>query len=132
MAMSSMPDQPERTEPERTERPHYRATPPVDEGHTVEWYIERGYARISSRYRIIARIDRPDWLAIVVRLIGAAWTDRGRGMRRTNQEDADYYRRCVSRDRLTVGRAVFKQIPASMDAPYTYRRVRHVRGADGG
>lgn len=60
-----------------------------------------GYRRVSNRYRIVARVDRPDWIPIATNSYGYFM-------------GADHYRRCSSKDWIEgVPGMVYKHIPAS-------------------
>lgn len=72
-----------------------------------ERLIAQGYAIVSRKFRIAARIDRPDW------------EDRQR--RHREPVDADWYRRCVSRDTITVSAALARSLPNSGSCHYGYR-----------
>lgn len=61
-----------------------------------------GYAVISRRHRMIARVDRADWREVLAKW-HAPWSPNKDGMRWAMSPGmADFYRRCVSKDRLTL------------------------------
>ena len=61
----------------------------------------RGYRRVSNRYRIIARVDRPDWIPLATNMHGYFM-------------GTDHYRRCLSQDCIEgVPDRIYKLIPAS-------------------
>jgi hypothetical protein len=67
---------------------------------------DMGYRRISNRYRIISRIDRPDWIK---------WLeDKGFMISFPLGSTADFYRRVFSKDKIEgVKLSVYKKIPPS-------------------
>ena len=69
--------------------------------------IDQGYAVTSRRYCHVSRIDREDW--------------RERCERKHAPVDADFYRRCVSKDKLTVSEEVRRLMPNSIDAHYGFK-----------
>lgn len=69
--------------------------------------ISQGYAIISRKFGIAARIDREDW--------------KERQARHHMPVDADWYRRCVSEDRVTVSAALASLLPNSGTCGYEYR-----------
>lgn len=74
----------------------------------LEDYKAAGYAVTSRKYRIVARIDRPDWKEFQ--------------QKKQYPVNADWYRRCVSRDKIKgVPHYVIRHLPNSGDAPYDYR-----------
>lgn len=74
-----------------------------------------GYCRISNKYQIAARIDRPDVAQVLAEHLHRAPADFY--VPRTDYVDAgweDYYRRTLSHDRLVFGRLEdFKKLPSS-------------------
>lgn len=73
---------------------------------TAEELTSMGYRRVSNKYGMVARIDRPDWLRYM-REQHPNWADAPVSM------IADYYRRCVSVDVLTVPHEVALGVPTS-------------------
>ena len=69
--------------------------------------IDQGYAVTSRRYCTVSRIDREDW---------REWCERKHA-----PVDADFYRRCVSKDKLTVSEEVRRLMPNSIDARYGFK-----------
>lgn len=65
-----------------------------------------GYRRISNKFGMVARIDRSDWLE-VMRKKYPNWENM------EVSSIADYYRRCVTKDVLTVPLEVSRYIPSS-------------------
>lgn len=59
----------------------------------VEALKRQGYCVTSRRYRIASRIDREDWQSV--------------------HASADFYRRCCSKDQLTVSSTILKQLKTS-------------------
>lgn len=70
-----------------------------------------GYRCTSNTYRMVSRIDRPDWIEWMAsqhapwsRVQGLAWV-HGLGI-----GAGDHYRRCYSKDTLTVSDEVYRLI----------------------
>lgn len=81
---------------------------------TAAQLVSQGYAIISRRHRIVARIDRPDWREAMAALHpqGKEWV-QALGLIAA----ADYYRRCVSPDRVTVPMDYLPRMPSSGSGP---------------
>ena len=91
--------------------------------HDAEWYISRGYRRVSNKYRMVARIDREDWREFLAHALrrtvaelcliskeGGAWTV---GSDVTSMW-RDHYRRCYSKDTIELLHPdVFRLVPHS-------------------
>jgi len=77
---------------------------------TAEELTAKGYCRISNKYGIVARVDREDWW-------DALQEHFQRNLPiRTEAETgrwADYYRRCLSEDKLEVGPEIGGHVPQS-------------------
>lgn len=75
-----------------------------------------GYRRISRKYGIVSRIDRPDWREVLAAYhpYGMAWVN---GM--SIGEAADHYRRRRSNDKLEIG-DVALLVPKSNFDPVGY------------
>jgi len=74
---------------------------------------EMGYRRVSNRFRIVSRVDRPDWKM-----------DNGHG----HTLDADYYRRVVSQDCIEgVPGSAFVLVPNSTHDATEYVEVTRWR-----
>ena len=58
-----------------------------------------GYRIISSKYRMAARVDREDWREFCEK--------------NGHPVDADWYRRCLSKDKITLSAIIAKQLPNS-------------------
>jgi hypothetical protein len=70
-------------------------------------YIDKGYAVVSRKYRLVARIDREDWKAF--------------SKKNNYPIGADWYRRCLSKDELTLPEKInIKDIPNSGLAEYEF------------
>jgi hypothetical protein len=80
---------------------------------TAETLSRMGYRRISNKFGMVARIDRPDWLE-VMRKKHPNWENAEVSM------IADYYRRCVSKDVLTLPLEVSRWVPSSNHDPIGY------------
>jgi hypothetical protein len=112
---------------------------------TAQELAQRGYRRISGKYHIVARIDRPDWVLHLAAHLGRAPADlfivHAQGEHGINYKAdskvsggwCDYYRRCLSQDIHTVPDAeVFRAVPGSghdnigyVD-PVTLREAAHI------
>ncbi len=73
-------------------------------------YAARGYRVISRRYRIVARIDRPDWIDVL--------RDQLKNPRLKENDQGmcweDHFRRCCSEDKIILPRDVsIEEIPNS-------------------
>jgi hypothetical protein len=90
---------------------------PSDE--MIEELIRRGYRRTSNSYGMVARIDRQDWIEVLV-----AETLRNQdvvSIRDNPGSFADFYRRCVSRDVKTVSpSSLVRKFPSSNHDPIGY------------
>lgn len=92
----------------------------------VEKLIADGYCRVSRKYMVLARIDRPKWREYMAK-DHAPWDVEGEGMKWASSEGmADHYRRCYSQHKFEVHpdcAQIFRQFPAShgTDAPQDYR-----------
>lgn len=71
----------------------------------------RGYRRTSRAHNMLARCDRPDWREAMAasHANGMDWV---RTLERMKSA-ADQYRRCYSRDKITVSRTVALLVPCS-------------------
>lgn len=89
---------------------------------SAEELTRLGYRRISNAYRLVARIDRPDWVEVLATAMRRAPADfivrDGSGM--ISGQWCDHFRRCYSRDIHTVPQAEFKKIPHSGFDPVSY------------
>jgi hypothetical protein len=76
----------------------------------VERLLKLGYRRVSHKYRTVARIDRPDWQNHLIQMGHS-------NMLYSEHSAADWYRRCVSKDKVDLPYAIygdaFKLIPGS-------------------
>ena len=64
--------------------------------------VAAGYKVVSRAYSEVARIDRPDWREHIA-AAHAPWDPEGEGMRWANSPGMeDHYRRCYSKDKLTI------------------------------
>lgn len=82
--------------------------------------IASGYARTSNRYRMVSRIDRPDWKEHMAstHVGGMGWVN-ALGYRLA----AYFYRRCLSKDNLEgLAPSEFKKFPASHMGPTKYAK----------
>lgn len=88
---------------------------------TGEEATAMGYRRISNTYRLVARIDRPDWLehmATTLRRAPADFYVRGRPtLTEVDGGWCDYYRRCHSKDRVTLAPNEYVKVPGSGHDP---------------
>jgi hypothetical protein len=80
--------------------------------------IAEGYAVTSSAHRIVARVDRPDWLRVLEREAGMTQIQHGLA------ELQDHYRRIRARDRMTLPEDVdMRQMPNSSNHYKEYEAI---------
>jgi hypothetical protein len=85
---------------------------------SVDAIIKSGYCPISNKYRILARLDRPDWKEYMAEKRVRGWPGNAdknheQAMKWVNglgHGAADFYRRMYSRDKLTVSGDIFQQV----------------------
>lgn len=77
---------------------------------TVEELIAMGYCRVSGKYGLVSRIDRPDWNKALLN-------------QRIECHCADFYRRVFSRDIVTVNKSDVSKFPSSSESEITYVEV---------
>jgi hypothetical protein len=101
--------------------------------------IEKGYRRVSNKFKMVSRVDRPDWLDVLFNvrairntIVLAQLKDYYRGVdfSGTFSEEsvmqeaamcADHYRRCFSKDNIEwLDPEIFKRIPSSGGDPTGY------------
>jgi hypothetical protein len=72
---------------------------------------KQGYRKISSKYKLVARIDKDDWLDILARQLNCCRADfyklDGSGIANNWK---DHYIRVHSKDRITVTPEVYKHM----------------------
>jgi len=100
--------------------------------------IAKGYRRVSSRHRIVTRIDREDWKERLAADLGRSVADlyimgSNGGVpvvgRAVAGQWCDYYRRVMSRDKIEgVPEDVFKLIPSSCHDPCGYVPINEAGG----
>lgn len=70
-----------------------------------------GYRKVSNKYKLVARIDRDDWMDILAKQLNCCRADfyklDGSGISDTWK---DHYVRVHSEDRLTVSQAVYSKM----------------------
>ncbi len=74
---------------------------------TVDQAKAAGYAIVSRSGRLAARLDRPDWRQ--------AMHDK------RYKPDADFYRRCISKDCVIVPESWLKKLPNSGIGPMEFK-----------
>lgn len=83
--------------------------------------IAQGYRRTSNKYGMVSRIDRADWVQVLARELQRAPADfYVPGEPEPSGMWCDYYRRCLSRDTLTLPQEVARQVPTSSYDPIGY------------
>jgi hypothetical protein len=99
------------------EAPGYvKPTPTPQETGEAASLVAKGYRRVSWKHRIIARVDRADFVEVMARDQNRAPADFMQpGSRDCAPNWCDHYRRCYSKDTLTVNPAVLSLIPSSYD-----------------
>lgn len=87
---------------------------------TAKELIAKGYRRISIKGRLVSRIDRPDWRQYMAAQ-HSPWDPKGEGMRwACSPGMEDHYRRCYSKDTLTVAANIISLIPTSCGSSVGY------------
>lgn len=79
-----------------------------------------GYRRISKRNKIIARIDREDWLQHMAEHFGISLMELIADMNEKVGHYEDYYRRNLSKDRHEVSLITSRTVPSSFEDPTGY------------
>lgn len=83
--------------------------------------IAQGYRRTSNKYGMVSRIDRPDWIEVLAKELHRAPADfYVPGEPEPSGSWCDYYRRCLSKDTITLHVEVARQIPTSSHDPVGY------------
>jgi hypothetical protein len=86
--------------------------------NTNEELIAAGYRRTSNRHRLISRIDREDWIAVLAR-----HANRTRASVEETLDNGgwqDFYRRVLSQDTIELDNARVRGIPTSGGDPVGY------------
>lgn len=93
------------------------------EKHTIEYLKEKGYCRVSNKYRIASRLDKKDWEKIMAKKHSSWDVEKGLSWVNSLGEGAeDHYRRCYSCDTIEgIEPALFKQLPTSSWTVLGYR-----------
>jgi hypothetical protein len=87
--------------------------------------IAQGYRLVSRKYRLVARIDRPDWAKVIVDTL-TPWMQKSieenynRAIREMEENIGmrDWYRRCMSKDTIKV--SDIRGFPSSTHDPVGY------------
>lgn len=79
-----------------------------------------GYRRISKRNKIIARIDREDWLQHMAGHLEMSLIELITDMNEKPGYYEDYYRRNLSSDRHEVSLITSRTVPSSFEDPTGY------------
>lgn len=91
----------------------------------LDTLIAAGYRRTSNKYGLVSRIDREDWVdVLIIHLL--PWCDDPARIRDCDMERMeciksqigsgmweDHYRRCCSKDKIELRQAAGKKIPTS-------------------
>jgi hypothetical protein len=86
---------------------------------TLELALAAGYCIVSRSGLIATRLDREDWsqhLASKFPKPNERWLKHDR-------VNADYYRRCISKDKIIVPRSWLELMPNSSDGPTEFKPV---------
>ena len=86
---------------------------------TVAEAKAHGYAITSRRHRLASRLDRQDWRDAMAQRHGPSGKDWVQVL--GDRAAADHYRRCFSKDRITVPDGWLSQLPNSGDGPEEFR-----------
>lgn len=83
---------------------------------------EMGYRLVSRKHRTISRVNRSDWREVMAKRL-CPW-DEIEGLmlvdRMGEASAADWYRRCISKDTLTISSWYIKAFPKSGNDPINY------------
>jgi len=82
--------------------------------------IDRGYRMVSNSGRMVARIDREDWVGSMARRMRVNPRDFYDHRGFPSSQWCDYYRRMFSRDVLIVNEEILSKIPTSGHDPVGY------------
>lgn len=93
--------------------------------HTNEELIAAGYRCVSRKYGIVSRIDRDDWIKVVVR--NTHQTEQSIGKAMSSGSWQDFYRRVYSKDTLELGNSRGRAFPTSGFDPVGYVEVKYER-----
>ena len=88
--------------------------------------IAAGYCITSRKWRMASRIDRPDWKEYMAEK-HAPWNPKGDGMKWVNllgNGAGDHYRRCYSKDNITVSESERTKLPKSQDGPNEFKEKK--------
>jgi hypothetical protein len=79
--------------------------------------VAQGYRRISNKHRLVARIDRADWLEVLATEMRRAPADfiirSGAKKGEVDPGWNDHYRRCLSKDVVKMSPAEALKVPTS-------------------
>lgn len=85
---------------------------------TLEQVKAAGYCIVSRRHRIAGRLDCKEWKA----RLAATHVDGDRWVKALgDRHAADQYRRCTSKDWITVPEFWIKQLQNSIDGPQDFK-----------
>lgn len=85
---------------------------------TAEELIARGYRRTSNRYRMVSRIDAPDWQRVMAHERSKSNPEAALRFIEKSEHAADMFRTTYSKDSIeNVPRDIFKKIPHSSHDP---------------
>lgn len=94
-----------------------RMKKPVTAGEARQFAEElaaRGYRRTSNKHGIVSRIDRPDWVQVLADDLGRSPAELyAKGAKEPESRWKDYYRRILSKDRVTLGADAARFVPGS-------------------
>jgi hypothetical protein len=80
-----------------------------------------GYRRVSNKHKLVARIDRKDWLQSMAKSLHRAPADfYVPGENHVAPNWCDYYRRVHSKDQLEVSAEIYAALPASNETSDDY------------
>lgn len=81
---------------------------------TAARFAARGYRKVSNKYRLVKRIDRPDWVEFLASELMRSPAELYRkGSPKPDAMWCDYYRRGYSKDELCLPAEVFRHMPSS-------------------
>ena len=76
----------------------------------AENLLAQGYRGISNKHKIVARIDRDDWIDHMARTMNTSSASFMLPTGRFDERWSEHYLRCHSNDKLTVSEEVYKEM----------------------
>lgn len=89
--------------------------------HLAKRYEAQGYRCVSRAYGTLARVDREDWLVVLQK----HFRDPD-----FYHADADYYRRVLSEDTITIGKSIARYVASSSHDTTGYVPLAALKGRE--